>query len=214
MPEAHLFGDRVSCLESDAPDIVREAVRILLHDGNALISVSFVDFCRMRGAHIMPLQEEHYVLDFLLFHPACLDPLDAELSDPIHLDQSVRIFFDDIQSLRTETLNDPLREFGSYSFDESGAKIFFNTINGGRKSFLIRFNRELPAEFCVHLPETGQRENRADMDLRHGTHNRHKVRMILHPDLDDRVTVLLILICNSFHYTAKMFHILLPLFFS
>ena len=67
--KADLCGDRIRCLKPNAPDIIREPVRILPDHVNAVGTILLVYFCRMGSTDIMLLQEQHDILDLFLFQP-------------------------------------------------------------------------------------------------------------------------------------------------
>ncbi len=69
-PVAHVLGYAVRRLEAYAPDVVGQAVGVLLHDGHALLAVLAVYLGRERGADAVVTEEEHDVLDVLLLLPA------------------------------------------------------------------------------------------------------------------------------------------------
>ena len=152
MAKTHLLCNRIRRFKPDPPDIVRKFIRILLNHFDAFVSVSFVDLSRVGCADAMILEEQHDVLDFLLFCPSCLDPLHPHLSNTRYRKQPIRIRFNHIQCVLPEFLNDFLCEFRVDAFDQAGAKVLLNSKNCGWECFLKCLHGELPAVFRVDAP--------------------------------------------------------------
>src|SRR5262249_61650798 len=72
--DADRGGDRVGSLEADAPDVGRQAVRVLLDGLDGFVAVFLVDLHRQRRRDADALQEDHYLLDRLLLGPGSRDP--------------------------------------------------------------------------------------------------------------------------------------------
>ena len=155
----------------------------------------------------MSLQEKHDVLDFLLLLPALFDLLDPHFPDPGNRIEPVRVGLDDLKGVLAKFLDDLLRVLRADALDQAAAKVFLDPEYSGRQCLLECLHGELPAVFRIHPPASAKLQNGSHMDIRHGADNGHKVRISLHAALDDRVAVLSILICDSFHYTAKMIHV-------
>ena len=214
MVKSELFRDRVGGPESDPPDVVRQAVGILLHDLYAFISIGLIDLRCMARGDVMPLQEEHDVLDFLLLDPALFDPFHTDFSDSRDLQQIVRRSLDHFQRILAEFLHDLFGVFWADSLHQPASQIFLYAVNGCRQSLLELLDRELPAVSGVHFPESAQIKNAPDMHIRHLADDRHEVLKVLCPALDDRVSVLGILIRDALDDAPQMFHALSPAFLS
>ena len=90
MTKAKLFRYGIRRFKADSPDIISQAVWVLLYDLNTVVSVGLKDLCCMSSTYIMSLQKEHDILDFLLLLPALSDLLDTFPADPCNLNQPFR----------------------------------------------------------------------------------------------------------------------------
>ena len=123
----------------------------------------------------MPLQEEHDVLDLLLVRPSLTDPLNPFLPDAGHLQEPLRIGFDDLQGVRPEGIDNELRVLWPDALDEPGAQIFLDAVDRGRQGFLKGHHLELAAVFAVNLPPAAQRQHGTDMRVRHHAYDGHRI---------------------------------------
>ena len=130
--QSHLSSNRICSFKSDPPDIICQPVWILLDNLDTFTSIGLKDSGCMSRTDFMALKKQHDILDLFLFLPAVLDPLHADLPDPFHLDQFVRILFNHIQCILPEFLHDPLCKLWPHTLDQPGTKIFFNTIYSRR----------------------------------------------------------------------------------
>ena len=206
LPDPHLIRNRIRGLKSDPPDIICQTVGILLNDLNTLTAIRLENLRGMGSTDLMALEKQHDILDLLLLLPAVLNALHANLSDPFHFNQRIRMFLDYIQRILPELLHDPPGKLRPDPFDQPGTEIFFNAIDRRRKRLLKLLHRKLPAVLGIHFPEALQCQHRPHMRIRHDSHNRHQVIVILHGALQHRVAVLCILICNSLYHTAQVLH--------
>ena len=200
---AHLCGDAVGGLEADAPDIVGKAVGIFFHLVDTLLAVFPVDFRRIGRAYAIALQKEHDVLDVLLLLPALPDLRHTLTPDIGDFVEPFDVGFDDVDRFRSEPLDDSPGEPGADAFDQSAAEVFFDPVHRGGHRLLPRCGDELAAVAFVHLPFAAAQKNAAHRNLQQVTHERDKVAITLHLDLQHRVTVLGILIGNAFHDAAQ-----------
>ena len=199
---AHLLRYGIRRLETDAPDIVGQPVRILLHDADTVAAIGLKDLRGMAGADFMPLQKKHDILDLLLLFPALPDPLHPHSADAFHLDQRIRIFLDHIQRVLSEFLHNAAGKLRPHAFDQTGTKIFLDAVNRGRKGLFEFLHGKLAAVFGVHLPDAFQRKHRAYVSVRHNADYRHQILGVLDSAFEYCVAVVGILICNSFYDTA------------
>ena len=223
MVKSHLFRDRVRGPEADAPYVIRQTIGILLHDLNAFIAIGLKDFCRVAGADIMPLQEDHDIADLLLLLPALFDPFYTDAANPRYFQQLLRPLFDHVQGIFAELPDDLLGVFGPNPLDQAAAQIFFHAVDCGRQCLFKGLDRELPAVFGVHFPETAQGKHTAHMYIRHFPYDRDQLLKAFGPAFDDTIAVLWILISDPFDHAPQMFQFLslpgcdqpnLPSFFS
>ena len=81
---AHLRGNTISGFESDAPNIICKAIRILFHVVDAFLAVLAIYFGGISSTYSVLLQKNHYILDVLLFLPTVSDFLYTFLTDASH----------------------------------------------------------------------------------------------------------------------------------
>lgn len=96
---AHLSGNGVGNLETDAPDIIGGAIGILLHLVDTLLAVGLVDLRGVGGTDTIALKEHHHVLDVELFHPRVVDLLNALGTDAVHLAEPLAVILDDVEDI-------------------------------------------------------------------------------------------------------------------
>ena len=118
LAKAHLSGNNIRGAEADSPDVIRQAVGILLYNLDTLIPIGLVDLRGMGSRHVVTLQKEHNVLYFLLLSPALLNPVNTETADSRHLYEGIRVFFNDVQRVLAELLHDLLRKFRADPLDK------------------------------------------------------------------------------------------------
>ena len=203
---SHLPCDSVSCLEADAPDVIRQAVRVLFHFVDALLAVLAVYLGCIGRAYPIALQEKHHVLDVLLLLPALADFLHTLPADARHFIQPFDVGLYHLDGIQPELLHNELGELRPDSFHQTASQIFLNAIDSGRHHFLPSLTDELAAITLVHLPVTFAQQHASGRHLQQVAHQGHKVVITFHLDFHDRISVLRILIGDAFHYTAKFGH--------
>ena len=127
-PQVH--GDLVGGLETDAPDVRGQAVRILRDLPDGLVAVGLVDLHRIGHAHVVTEQELHDLLDVLLFLPAGPDDVDGLLRDALHLGQPAGRILDDLEGVLAEVIDDHSGLGRPQSLDESRAQVLSNPVRG------------------------------------------------------------------------------------
>ena len=124
-----------------------------------------IDPGRVGNGNVMPLQEEHDVLDLLLVRPSLTR---SRSRAPV-------ISHDDLQGVRPEGIDDELRVLWPDALDEPGAQIFLDAVDRGRQGFLKGHHLELAAVFAVDLPPAAQRQHGTDMRVRHHAYDGHRI---------------------------------------
>ena len=175
MVKAHLCGYCIRSPEAYSPDIIRQLIRIFLYHLNTVIPIGLIYLCGMASADIVSLQEEHDILDLLLLCPAFLYSLYPNFTYALHIDQEIRLMFDDLQGLLLKFIYDLFCEFRTDTLYKSAPEIFFYPVNRRGKSLFKGFHRKLPSVFLIDLPASSQRQNTSHMDIRHTSYHRHKV---------------------------------------
>ena len=129
---SHVFGDGIGGFESDAPDVVRQAIRILLYLLYGFLAVSLVNLGGVGAAHAIALQEDHDVLDVLLLFPRLGDEVDAFFADSIDFSEPLDILLYNLQRLLPELSHNLLGIYGTDALDETAAQVFLDAHDGGR----------------------------------------------------------------------------------
>ena len=150
----------------------------------------------------MPLQKKHDVLDLLLLLPTLLDPLHPHSADALHFDQSLRVFLYHIQRIFAKFLHNAPCELRPHTLDQAGPKIFLDAIDRSRQGFFKFLHGKLAAVFGVHLPEALQGKHRTYMRFRHDADYSHQILGTLDGTFEHRITVVGVLVCNSFYDTT------------
>ena len=203
---SHFFRNHICRLKTNPPDIIGQAVRIFFNNIDAFAAIGLINFGGVGSADFVALQKKHDILDLFLVLPAFFDPVYADFSDSFYVKQGIRIFFDHIQCVLPEFLDNTLCKFGPYAFYQTGTEILFYSVNRGRKRLFKFFHGELFSVLGVHFPETIQRQYGANMGIRHGAYDRYQVMIILYCTFQYGITIVCILICDPFHHTPQMFH--------
>jgi hypothetical protein len=82
-----------------------------------------------RGADAVAVQEDHDLADDLLFGPGIGDALGANLANPSHLSQALRLRLDHIEHLLSEGIHQLLGVDRPDAADHPGAKVFLDAVN-------------------------------------------------------------------------------------
>ena len=153
--DSQVHGDLVGGLETDAPDVRGQAVRVLRDLPDGLVTVSLVDFNRVGHADVMTDQKLHDLLDVLLFLPARSDYVDGLPRDALDFGQPVRRLFDDREGVFAEVIDDH-RGFGRpESLDEPRTQVLAYAVRGSGLDRLGIYDLELLAVLLVGYPVTG-----------------------------------------------------------
>jgi hypothetical protein len=152
MGDTKALGDLVGGLEPDPPHLAGQPVRLPADHLDRLIPVSLVDPHPKRGGHAHPLQEDHHLLDGLLFGPGGGDHLGALGAKARNLDQPTRCLLDHLQSGRAEVVHDPLGHLGADPFDQPRAEIAADPLDGRRQHSGVALDQELAAVLGVAGP--------------------------------------------------------------
>ena len=150
--DAELHGDGVGGLEADAADIARQAIRVLGHDLDGVGAIGLENPHCPRRADAMAVQEDHDLADDLLFGPGIGDALGANLANPSHLAQPVRLGLDDIEYLLAERIDHLFGVDRPDAADHPGAEVFLDAVNRCRRRCAHEARLELLAMGVVVDP--------------------------------------------------------------
>src|SRR5262249_43686994 len=120
-PEAQ--GEAVRGLETDAPDVGGQAVRVGPHQFNGLVAVGLVDADGAGCADAVFLQKQHDAAHRLLLLPAFADALQAARADALHLLEKGRALVDDRQGTFAKDFDDLAGEVRADALDQAGAGV-------------------------------------------------------------------------------------------
>ncbi|EJX04947.1 hypothetical protein EVA_06945 [gut metagenome] len=178
----HFGGNAVRSLKADAPDVVSQTIRIPLNLFNTFLAVFTVDFGSIGSTHSIALQEEHYILDVLLFLPTLTNLFYTLLADTRHIIEFFNIGLNHVNSIQTELLDDELGELRTDAFDQSTTQVLFDAIDGSRHHFLPSLAYKLASIAFIHLPVPFTQQHTSGRHLQEVAHQGNKV--IVSFDLD------------------------------
>jgi hypothetical protein len=161
---AEAAGQVVGGLEADAPDVDREAVRVLLDDRDRVLAVALVDPGRVSGGDAVAAEEDHDLLDVLLRHPRGADAARARGADALDLGQPDRRAADDLERPLAEARDDALGQLGADAGHHARAEVLLDAERGGRRPVVEGLDLELLAELLVVDPRAAQDQRRAGLD--------------------------------------------------
>jgi hypothetical protein len=128
--DPHAHGDRVGGLEADAPHVGREPVRLGAHHVHRLVAVLLVDPDGQRRGDPHALQEDHHLLDRLLFRPGGGDHRGALGAQAVHLDQAPGRVVDDVHDVDAEVLDHALGHHRADALDQPGSQVPLDALHG------------------------------------------------------------------------------------
>ena len=102
------------------------------------------------------LQEQHHVLDRFLLCPGLADARRAHRADAQHQPQLLRVMVEHVERLQPEFFDDAPGRDRADAFDQPGAEILFDALDGGGQDLLAAFGFELLAVLGMIHPLAGQ----------------------------------------------------------
>ena len=123
---ANLHGQFIRRAEADAPDVVRQFIRVGPHLFDGTVAVSFVNANRAGRADAVALQEDHDITDVLLFMPTLADALDPLGTDSLDLAQKRRRLVDNVERLLAKCFDDFLGIGRANPFHKARREILFD----------------------------------------------------------------------------------------
>jgi hypothetical protein len=125
-PELHRYG--VGGLETDAPNIARQAIGVLGHDLDGVSSIGLENPHRPRRADTMAVQEDHDFPNRLLFCPSSENAGSANRPDAVDLSQPIGRSLNNVEHLFAEGANEFLRVCGANAPDHPGREVFLDAV--------------------------------------------------------------------------------------
>ena len=168
--------DPVGALESDAVDLLGEAVGIFPDRRDGAAAVGLVDLDGVCGGDPVGLEKDHHVLDLSLFRPRLADRLGPDRSDPLHFGEAILFALDDVQRLQAEVLDQPGRHDGSDPLDQARGQVFFDPRQGGRLDGDVGFHPELLAVPPVLNPPAPEPQVLSGLNAEEVAHGRDRAR--------------------------------------
>jgi len=129
--DADRLGDGVGGLETDAPHVGRQPVRLLGDHVGGGVAVLLVDPYREGGRDADALKKDHDLLDGLLFLPRRGDLRGAFGAQPGDLHQAARFLLDDPQRVQAEVGDDPFGEHRSDALHQARAEVALDALDRG-----------------------------------------------------------------------------------
>ena len=162
--DAELAGDRIGGAKPDAPDLVREAVRILAHHADRVLAVLLDDARGERTRDADAEQEHHHVLDVALRREHLRDRRRTCTADADDLGEPRRRALDDVERLDPELLDDPLRERRPDSGERLRAEKLLDPGGGLRRDQLVFADLTLLAPLAIDDPRAVELDRHALVD--------------------------------------------------
>lgn len=172
--EAKVECQFVGSFETNAFDVFREAVGLILKEPFRAGTVFFDKTDALTGCDAVSLEKDHEIADRDLFFPCRLDGFGALAPDAGNLAEASGIFADDLKGFGAEVVdNFPGVGFAD-AVDHSAAEIFANTVNGGGKFGFESTDLELVAVTGMSGPFAGEGERFAALDAGQVAENRNR----------------------------------------
>ena len=151
----------------------------------------------------MILQKQHNIFNLFLLFPALCNLSDTLFSDSLHFPQPEDIGLNHSDRLCSELLHDPFCIFGTNPFDQPRTQIFFNAKNSRRHRLFPGLCLKLSAIATVHFPVSVDQKHRTNIDIQKTADHRHQILIIFHCTLQDRITVVRILVSDPLHHRTQ-----------
>lgn len=150
--DADGLRDAVGGEESDAPDVGSQPVGLVLHDGDRGVLVLLVDADGDGGGDADALEEDHDLLDRLLFLPGRGDHLRPLRAESGHLHEALRVLLDDVQGVDAEVGGDAVGHDRPDALDQARSEVAADALDGRREDRRVVVDLELLAELRVRGP--------------------------------------------------------------
>src|SRR5271157_1128 len=190
--DAQIASDLVGGLESDAVDVERQAIGVLLDGGDGAVAVLLEYLHRQQRGDAMALQEDHHLPDLLLARPRLPDLGAALGADPIDLDEALGLGIDDVQRLEPKVLDQALGHDGADAFHHAGAQVLLDTHDRGRRQGRVRARSELRPVLLVGDPGPRDPQALARLHAEQVADDGHGITLAWDGNLHHRPGILLV----------------------
>ena len=193
--KAELGRQRIRRQEADAPDVHRQPVGVLLHDGQRLRAVMLIDTDGEGSADIVRLEELHQIAHALMLGPTLDDGHQLLLGDAGNFQQTLRLLIENPERIFAERLDDARRDALADALDQPGGQIQLDALGGGGEQAFKGIHLHLPAEAGVVHPPALDAQGRARLRAAHMPDHGDEIHLVLafRPDPEHRVAVFLIM---------------------
>jgi len=125
-PEA--FRNGVGGFESDAVNVLRQAIRIAPDRADRVLAVAPKDPHRLARADAVRVEEDHDLANDALFLPCVLDAAPPLGADPRHLLEAGGLVLDNVENLIAKARDQLLRVNGSDPLDHPAREVFLDAL--------------------------------------------------------------------------------------
>ena len=203
-PQALGYGIRG--LKTDAMNIERQAIGILLYADNRLAAIGLVNPHSPRRPHPMRVQEDHDLPDHLLRLPRLDHPLFAFGTNAVEVGQTLRGLLNDIKHLLPKGLDQLFGKVWANAFDHPRAEILFDTFQRAGWDHTQRLGLELQAMRPICHPAALTLNVLARSDRRCCADDGDEVAMTTDFHPEDAETRLLTMERHTLNGTSQVFH--------
>src|SRR5579871_187916 len=123
------LGQLIRGLETEAPNVGGQAIRIATHQFDGLVAIRFVDAHRPSSANAVGLQKNHDVAHRFLLMPAFANALDTPRTNSLNFLQKSRTFVNDLQGALAKDSDNLPGIVRPDALDQSGAEVFLDSLD-------------------------------------------------------------------------------------
>lgn len=158
----------VSHLEANTAHLIGKLVGVLGDDGNTILAIVGIDTGRIARCDAVALEEDHHILDGLVFLPALLDLLQPALADTADERQFLGMLVQSLDRIGAKRLDDLMGVFPADTFAEIG-QVKLNAIKVLRRLAGPVVSLHLAAILGMRLPLSLNSESDARLHISHRT---------------------------------------------
>ena len=169
------LGELVGRLETDAPDIVGQSVRVFSNLFDGLVAVATIDAKRSSCADAMLIKEQHDPADVPSLFPCFFDVGKFLGADASNVKKQIGVLIEDIQELFAVESHHPLGQLGADAADGSRSEVALHSFGGGGREGLQFIGAELSAVAGIDNPASLGLELLARLYGRGFSDERHRI---------------------------------------